>query len=149
MSILKALAKRLAGKKAAQLDLPAQAPQRRNPFAPQGVNPVSGKPEDSFAGDPEGPMLGFEDDESGPAAEDLEPDELLDFYMDANDVHRFEGGTSSLERVVEGLGYESLDEFFADNSGAQEAIVEWIRGWVPKAPSWIESLRAKVPSAND
>lgn len=35
-------------------------------------------------------------------------------------------GTTNVESHIEALGYDSLEDFFIDNPGAEEALIEWI-----------------------
>lgn len=61
--------------------------------------------------------------------------ELLEEYCEQEGIHRFEGerGVENLTTIAGVLGYKSsrgdnaLIAFLADNSGACEAIVEWIK----------------------
>ena len=53
---------------------------------------------------------------------------LMDRYIDQNQLHCFEGdrGVRNLTKLVNDLGYPSLEEFLADNSGAIEAVIEFV-----------------------
>ena len=60
--------------------------------------------------------------------------ELLQRYLDDNKMHSFEGerGIKQMEQVMRNVcGYNdpwsgTLRDFFADNSGAIQAVIEWI-----------------------
>ena len=79
-------------------------------------------------------------------AEEMDADELLDKFMDMNRMHSFEGsrGVQNLEKLIRVLGYRSLDDFFSDNSGAIEGVVEWIKEWTDRNDEWKEALRNEV-----
>jgi hypothetical protein len=54
-------------------------------------------------------------------------------FLDQNNIYSFEGGSGvrNLTKLVEALGYggnfqDGLHEFLSDNSGAIQAVVEWI-----------------------
>lgn len=68
-------------------------------------------------------------------------------YIDANRLGHFEGeqGVRSLTKVItEVCGYGSpfgnpLHDFFADNSGAIEAVLNWIAN--QNVPEWNENMQ--------
>lgn len=67
----------------------------------------------------------------------------IDNWIDANNAFSFEGqrGVLNLEKLVRDLdpsNYGSLREFFMDNSGAVEAVIQWIAS--RNSPEWKESL---------
>lgn len=67
--------------------------------------------------------------------------ELFDAYIEQNRMWHFEGnqGVRRLEKVVrEVCDYGDLQQFLADNSGAVEAVVNWIRE--ANCPEWKENL---------
>jgi len=72
--------------------------------------------------------------------------DLLDKWMDANRVHSFEGYSAvpNLEKLVRALNpdYTSLEEFLADNSGACEAMINWIQESNMK--EWVEALKSQL-----
>jgi hypothetical protein len=76
-------------------------------------------------------------------------DELLEAWQDEHKVHHFECSTKNLRRLLDIIGYESIDEFLSDNSGAQAAIVEFIAEWVPRIPEWEEGLRGDLLASDD
>ena len=52
-----------------------------------------------------------------------------------------ESGVRHLEQLVSDLGYDQgIEEFLADNSGAMQAIVEWITEWADRGTEWKENL---------
>lgn len=55
-------------------------------------------------------------------------EDMLDHYMDQESMTSLEGqrGVSNFTQIVKTLGYADLDSFLADNSGALEAMLEWI-----------------------
>lgn len=70
-------------------------------------------------------------------------DELIDNYIEDNKMWSFESesGVRKFTKLVRDVGgYRSLDEFLADNSGAIEAVVEWMRA--RNCPEWEENLAA-------
>lgn len=84
----------------------------------------------------------------------------LQRYMDQEDMHRLEGrkGLENLCKLARALGYKDpqyfgtltsdaavgdLINFLEDNSGAIEAIIEWIAK--QHSPEMIEALSALLP----
>jgi len=55
--------------------------------------------------------------------------DLVDRWMDATKTYNFEGerGIRNFEKFVRVLGYRDIDGFLADNSGALEAMMNWIQ----------------------
>lgn len=51
----------------------------------------------------------------------------LEEYLD-QECHTLEGtqGLCNMEKLVDVLGYKDMDDFLMDNSGAIEAMVNWI-----------------------
>lgn len=76
-------------------------------------------------------------------------DVSLQDFLDANNIYRFESDTRNLEKVTEALGYLDLREFLGDNSGAQQAIIEWIAEWVERSPEWKASLKKEMPDSQE
>ena len=76
--------------------------------------------------------------------------EKLMQYMDENRMHSFDGerGVRNLEKVMkEVCGYGSdwngvLHNFFTDNPGAINAVLEWIGD--SRSPEWEENLNNLV-----
>ena len=71
--------------------------------------------------------------------------ELFDAYIDQNRMWHFEGhqGLHRLDKLVrEVCDYRDLNLFLADNPGAVEAIVNWIRE--SNCPEWKENLEELV-----
>lgn len=73
---------------------------------------------------------------------------LIEKWMDANDVYNFEGprGERNFTKLVNALGYKSTDDFFGDNSGAYEALINWIGS--QRSDEWAESLKADMPGVD-
>jgi len=78
--------------------------------------------------------------------EELEGSELLDKYIEQQNMYHFEGdtGVRNLEQVMSILGYGGIYEFLADNPGAQSGIIEWISEWADRNSEWKEALLAEV-----
>lgn len=78
--------------------------------------------------------------------------DLLDEMIDLKRL-RFEGetGLKNLNTVAQILGYKQspwangspLEEFLCDNSGAIEAILEWIKA--QNFREWVESIESELP----
>jgi hypothetical protein len=76
--------------------------------------------------------------------------EVMQEFLDENKMHHFEGdrGVKQLNEICKALGYKeqcymngtSLEEFLRDNSGACQAIVDWITEWIDRCPEWKEAL---------
>ena len=83
--------------------------------------------------------------------ESLDADELFDKFIDANRMYSFEGsrGVSNLEKLIRVLGYRDLHEFFSDNSGAIEGVVEWIKEWTERNDEWKQALLDEVGGEED
>ena len=72
----------------------------------------------------------------------------FDIYLDQNRMWNFEGpsGVDKLKKVIRDVcGYRdhfqgSLEEFLADNPGAVDMIVEWIRNHINFVEEWQENL---------
>ena len=81
--------------------------------------------------------------------EELEEDEaknIVDQYQDIKETWHYESysGVRSLEELVADLGYENMTEFLADNPGACEAIVGFIREWAERNSDWKNNLAAII-----
>jgi hypothetical protein len=76
--------------------------------------------------------------------EELELGELIDQFIDQEKIYQLEGqrGVSNMERITQALGYDNFDEFLSDNSGAIEAIQEWISR--QDVPEWRESVQSHL-----
>ena len=80
--------------------------------------------------------------------------ELLERFLDRKKIHRFEGdrGLDNLTVLVEALGYRGhgfkhgspLEQFLSDNSGACDAIVEFIGTWIDRNSEWRELLEEEL-----
>lgn len=73
-----------------------------------------------------------EDMEEGDDLADMSLGELIDEYQDRHRMWHFEGpsGVRNFEKLAAALGYGGyggiLQNFFEDNPGAIEAVIEWI-----------------------
>jgi hypothetical protein len=76
------------------------------------------------------------------AKRDIDGEALLYGWMEANRATRFEGSTGvrNLENLVRTLGYNDINDFLTDNSGAIEAIIEFIKSWVDRNEEWANAL---------
>lgn len=82
-------------------------------------------------------------------------DELLDKYIERKKMYSLEGtrGVEKFEELCETLGYDRngayigvnpILNFLADNSGAMEALMEWVGEWVERSPEWQEAIREEI-----
>lgn len=69
----------------------------------------------------------------------------IDTFLDENGCHTLEGerGVRNFEKLVRALGYNDhfsnpLQEFLADNSGAIEAMIEWIKD--SRCQEWSDNI---------
>lgn len=90
-------------------------------------------------------------------------EEVIHLYRDQNELNHNEGrrGVESLCKLVNALGYKDrqymgqfnggslgdLIEFLEDNSGAVDAVVEWIGN--QKVPEWKENLEFEIEPDED
>ena len=75
-------------------------------------------------------------------------EKLIEEWQNHNNFHRFEGesGVERLNKLTNAIGYKedgfrfgsSLERFLCDNSGAIDAIIEWIVE--QDLPEWKEEL---------
>ena len=86
--------------------------------------------------------------------EDLDFSEKVDKYLEQTCAWNLEGerGIKTLTGLVKVLGYndawgDNLKEFFADNSGALEAVIDWIRE--QDVQEWDENLGAVLVPNDD
>lgn len=90
-------------------------------------------------------LLENEHEEEDDYEEDRSFDEVVDEFLDKKGIHQFEGprGLRNLDILAKGLGYRGgSSEFFEDNSGALEAVIEWIKQFGDRVPEWKESLES-------
>ena len=81
----------------------------------------------------------------------------FDIYLDQNRMWHFEGhsGVDKLKKVIRDIcDYQdhfrnNLEEFLADNPGATEMIVEWIRNNIDTVQDWKENLASQVEIDED
>jgi hypothetical protein len=77
---------------------------------------------------------------------DVDVSELIDAYMDQERMYSMEGstGVKRLTQITKVLGYDynGLTSFFEDNSGAIEAVIEWIK--TQDASDWKDNLLAQI-----
>ena len=72
--------------------------------------------------------------------------EKLEEAMDGLEVNNFEGerGVDNLESVVNTIGYDDVNEFLQDNSGAMDVVVEWISK--QSVPEWEQHVDTTLKS---
>lgn len=76
----------------------------------------------------------------------------FDIYLNQNHMWSFDGhsGVDKFKKIIrEVCGYRdhfqnNLEEFFADNPGATEMVVEWIRNNINTVDEWQENLVDQV-----
>jgi len=75
---------------------------------------------------------------------------LIEKWQDRNKSYSFEGHRG-VQRFVELLrvmgGYRDLDDFFADNSGAVEAVLQWAAD--RNVDEWEENLKSELGDDGD
>ena len=73
-------------------------------------------------------------------------DRKVDDWMEDNNIHSVEGprGLKALNSLSKVLGYSDLDDFLEDNSGAIEAIFDFVRA--QNNQDWIESIDKSLDS---
>lgn len=74
---------------------------------------------------------------------------LINKMMDQHSVYSLEGerGIKFLNKLIKVIGYSNMNEFFSDNSGAIEALIEWISS--VRSPEWEKSLKDEVGDDED
>lgn len=72
--------------------------------------------------------------------EDRDMTELVELLCDKMKWYHFEGsgGVNDFTKFVKILGYGDIEDFLADNSGATNAMVEWIQ--TVNSPEWKASI---------
>jgi len=83
--------------------------------------------------------------------EDKDFGELVDAYCEQERMYHFESynGVRDIEKLLRVLGYQDLSEFLADNSFAQQALIEAITNLNNAPEEWKESLQAEIHSTNE
>jgi hypothetical protein len=70
--------------------------------------------------------------------------DLIEKYCDQNKMYHFEGerGVRNFGKLVRVLdrNYDSLESFLYDNSGALQAMIEWIGS--QRSTEWVENMQA-------
>lgn len=91
--------------------------------------------------------------ESSDVEEEKDFSEMLDEYQNKKRFFNFEGdsGMARLNEIFETLGYghnyrygSPLEAFLSDNSGACEAMLEWLAATGDHIPEWKESLQGAL-----
>lgn len=91
-----------------------------------------------------------EDDEDTSHADNHDMSEIVDQWCDENKAYHFEGprGVANLTKLVRAIGYNQsghgheLSEFFGDNSGAIQAMVDWMSNF--PGHEWKEEFAAHL-----
>jgi hypothetical protein len=80
---------------------------------------------------------------------DLSFGELLDEYTEQEKIYSLEGerGIRNFSKITRTLGYDSFDDFLADNPGAIEAMVDWLYNC--NVPEWKESLASQIHNEDE
>lgn len=83
--------------------------------------------------------------------------DLLEAYQNQNGMHSFEGdsGLDKLTKLLRALGYRGhsfkygtpIEAFLSDNSGAVEAILNWIAE--RNETEWCEALESELPPEDE
>jgi hypothetical protein len=77
--------------------------------------------------------------------------DLIEKWCDANKLYHFEGerGQRNFEKLVRVLdsNYGSLSEFLSDNSGAIQAMIEWIGS--QRSSEWVSNMQDAVGPDED
>ncbi len=89
----------------------------------------------------------------------MEPWEMLDTYLDQNDMHCWESssGLKNLNTLCSHLGYSEqsykngspLEEFLSDNPGACSAVVDFIRDHMIRCEEWQTALESHIQDEED
>lgn len=90
--------------------------------------------------------------------EQMDFNEILNEWQDENSAHHFEdtGGVTKLEKLLGDLGYKTgnymghgheIANFLSDNSGAIEAILNWITE--QDSDEWRENLIDTLPEPEE
>lgn len=81
---------------------------------------------------------------------------MIDQFIEQEEMYSFEGsrGVRNLQKLVRALdhNYHDINAFLDDNSGAIEAIVEWIRnGHLPAVlkREWADNIRGELKDADE
>lgn len=75
--------------------------------------------------------------------------EVFENYLEENKMYHFEGesGVRNIRKIVETLGYrQGLDEFLADNSFVQQAIIDALFSQSNLSDEWTENLKESMES---
>lgn len=74
--------------------------------------------------------------------EDMDLDTLIDNWMDKEKIYHMEGpaGYRNLSKLIRLLGYREMTDFLEDNSGAVEAIIDWVKN--QNFPEWKNGFEA-------
>ena len=118
-------------------------------MAQAGIKPLLGEVEkEPLSEEPEPEELEPEE----PTEDELEGSEILDKFMEKEEIYTFEGATGSrnLETIINALGYSGsgwtsrIEEFLSDNPGLQEVIITWVGETIDKVPEWKDNLLAEL-----
>jgi len=93
--------------------------------------------------------------------EEMDNEEVLDLYMEQNNLYRTEGtqGVDNLRSLCAALGYDrngqyigsghELINFLADNSGAVEALMEFVREHADSYENINDDMRYEIETRED
>lgn len=81
------------------------------------------------------------------------PEEFCDVVDEFIDIQQIQQNAVGLEKIAHGIGYggnynsTTLEDFFNDNPGAVEAVIDWIKE--QDNDDWKEFLEAWLPPKED
>ena len=82
---------------------------------------------------------------------DIHLGELIDRFLDANNIHNFDGptGVDKFVKLTKALDkeYSTLEYFLEDNPGAFEVLLKWLRN--SNVKEWKENLRTVTPTEEE
>lgn len=81
----------------------------------------------------------------------IDTDELVDKFIEQNKLFNMEGSTGlrNLDKIVNVIGYENIDEFLMDNPGAIEGIISFVREIVESNQTWEDDFRDAVDEEDE
>lgn len=71
---------------------------------------------------------------------------VLDLYIDQEKMYSMEGpsGVRKFTKIINVLGYKTLEEFLEDNSGCMEAMLGFVHNWTERNAEWKAALTAEL-----
>jgi hypothetical protein len=70
--------------------------------------------------------------------------QLVDTFLEKNNIWSFEGitGRVNFDKLINAIGYETLDCFLEDNPGALQVMSEWIG--TQRSKEWKANIEEKL-----